>query len=203
MKLVLGLGNPGPDYHRTRHNAGFWVVNRLGTISGAHLSHKKDLLCDLAKVQLAGHEVVLAKPTTYMNESGRSAVAILNWYKIDRADMLVVHDDVSLPLGRIRLQRNGGAGGQHGIESMIENFGGQNNFDRLKLGTGPDPGGSDRADYVLAPFPESDSDLVEKCVTLAADAVIVWLKQGIQDAMNQYNGVRLDEPPQAVEDCLP
>ena len=200
MKLIVGLGNPGPQYLSTRHNAGYRIVDALGTISGAHYSSKRDLRCDLAKVQLSGQEVLLAKPTTYMNLSGESVVAILHWYKLPRKDMLVIHDDVSLPLGRIRLQKNGGAGGQHGVESIIECFGGAKDFDRLKFGVGPDPGGSDRANFVLSRIPESDRELLDRSASLAVDAVITWIREGIQHAMNQFNGVRLDLPPEETQE---
>lgn len=207
MKLIVGLGNPGPQYHSTRHNAGYQVVDslidRLGTTSGARFSSKRDLYCDLAKVQLAGCDVLLAKPTTYMNLSGDSVASILNWYKVSRQDLLVIHDDVSLPLGRIRLQKNGGAGGQHGVESIIECFGGAKEFDRLKFGVGPDPGGSVRAGYVLSRIAEGDRELLARSISLAGDAVIVWLRDGIQQAMNQFNGVRLDLPPETPADQAP
>lgn len=196
MKLIVGLGNPGPQYHLTRHNAGFRVVERLGTTSGAHFSAKKDLYCELAKVRIGAEEVLLAKPTTYMNLSGRAVVAILHWFKVSRRDLLVIHDDVSLSLGRIRLQKDGGAGGQHGIESIIECFGGGKDFDRLKVGVGPDPGGDRRADFVLSAVAEADWDLMESSLALAADAALAWLRNGIQQSMNQFNGVRLDLPPE-------
>jgi PTH1 family peptidyl-tRNA hydrolase len=195
MKVVVGLGNPDLKYHSTRHNAGFRVVDRLGTASGAHFSAKRDLHCDLAKVEIAGQEVLLVKPTTYMNLSGRSVVAVLSWYKVQRNDLLVVHDDVSLPLGRIRLQKAGGAGGQHGVESIIECFGGAKEFHRLKFGVGPDPGGSQRASFVLSSFPEDQRELLERSIALAAEAVGAFLKEGILLAMNQFNGIQLDLPP--------
>jgi PTH1 family peptidyl-tRNA hydrolase len=197
MKLLVGLGNPGLQYQYTRHNAGFRTIDKLSTISGAHFSVKRDLSCELAKTQLNGEDVLLVKPTTYMNLSGRSVVAILSWYKIARKDLLVIHDDVSIPLGRIRVQKGGGAGGQHGIESIIESFGGAKDFDRIKFGVGPDPGGSDRADYVLSTFPEAQRELLEQSITLASDAVLAWLTEGAQKAMNRFNGVNLDSPPPA------
>lgn len=194
MKLIVGLGNPGPEYQSTRHNAGFRVVEDLGITFGAHFSSKKDLFCDLAKIQIHNQDVLLVKPTTYMNSSGRAAQALLSWFKITRQNMLVIHDDVSLPLGRIRLQKGGGAGGQHGIESIIESFGGDKNFDRLKFGIGPDPGGSERANFVLSRFPENDKDLLNKALKLAVEASELWLVEGIGKAMNRFNGIRLDEP---------
>ncbi len=195
MKLIVGLGNPGPEYRMTRHNFGFWVADRIGTTSGAHFSARKDLFCDLARLEIQGQPVLLAKPTTYMNLSGKAVRAVVSWYKIAQADMLVMHDDVSLPLGRMRFQKNGGAGGQHGIESIIEEFGGRKDFDRLKLGTGPDPGGSMRAGYVLSAIPEADRPLVERCVEMARQAVLFWVERGTEQAANQFNGLHLDILP--------
>lgn len=194
MKVIVGLGNPELKYHSTRHNAGFRVIDRLGIASGAHFSCKRDLSCDLAKIQIGGHEVLLVKPTTYMNLSGRSVAAVLHWYKVPRSELLVVHDDVSLPLGRIRLQKNGGAGGQHGVESIIECLGGAKEFNRLKFGVGPDPGGSERANYVLSSFPAGQLELLERSLELSADAVVAYLREGIVNAMNRFNGMQLDLP---------
>ena len=194
LKLVVGLGNPGLQYLFTRHNAGFAVVEQLAIGCNAHFSAKRSFYCDLAKAQLGGCDVLLAKPQTYMNVSGKAVVAILNWYKLMPGDLMVIHDDVSLPLGKIRLQKNGGAGGQHGVESIIEHLGGRKDFDRLKLGVGPDPGGFDRADYVLAPVPQEQRELFERSVTTSAEAVISWLENGLEKAMNQFNGLELGTP---------
>ncbi len=199
MKLIVGLGNPGPEYYLTRHNSGFTVIESIGTASGVHFSTKRDLFCELARAQLAGRDVLLVKPTTFMNLSGRAVGAILRWYKISSKDLLIVHDDVSLPLGRIRFQAGGGAGGQHGVESIIECLGGARDFDRLKFGCGPDPGGSVRADYVLSRYPLAQQDLLNKSLALASEAVIFWVRHGVADAMNKYNGIRLDLPPESQD----
>lgn len=155
---------------------------------GVSFANKKNLFCDLAKIDLSGGEVLLVKPVTYMNESGRSAQAILNWYKLSPSDLLIVHDDVSLPLGRIRVQVGGGAGGQHGVESIIQHFGGDKNFDRVKVGVGPDPGGDKRAQYVLQV--EQNSELYRRSIKLAAEAAAAWL-QGALEAANNFNGIDL------------
>lgn len=178
------------------------LFNFLGATDSS-FSHKKDLYADIAKVKLQStksknsakqdesQDLLLVKPTTYMNLVGRSVQAILSWYKIELSDFIVVHDDVSLPLGKLRLQKDGGAGGQHGIESIIEVCGGKNNFSRLKVGVGPDPGGDKRAKYVLAPLPEAEREIYELCINTAADAALDCLRLGIAKAMNHYNGLNL------------
>lgn len=194
MKVVVGLGNPGLEYYFTRHNAGFRVLDQLGTNSGAHFSHKRALLSDMARLRLASQDLLLVKPTTYMNCSGQAVLAIIQWYKIAVEELLVVHDDVSLPLGKLRFQKGGGAGGQHGIESIIERLSGARNFQRLKIGVGPDPGGAIRANYLLSPIPQQDRDLYERCLTMAVEAVQFYLANGLLDAMNKYNGCDLRAP---------
>jgi peptidyl-tRNA hydrolase, PTH1 family len=192
LKAILGLGNPGSRYQGTRHNIGFEVVQSLGIDGGAQFKDTKNLFADVAKVSLGDSSVVLVMPSTYMNLSGKSFIAVLNWYKLKSKDILVIHDDVSLPLGRIRLQKDGGAGGQHGVESIIECLGGNKSFDRLKVGVGPDPGGDRRADYVLGKIPESDSKLLSSSLQLANQAARLWLEKGIDFAMNACNGIDLN-----------
>ena len=195
MKLVVGLGNPGDEYENTRHNAGFQVINLLGIEYGADFRKKNHILrgasYDYGKVSKSGLELILLKPLTYMNLSGVAVKAALDWFKINSKELLVIHDDVSLPLGRIRIQKGGGAGGQHGVESVIENLKGNKSFNRLKIGIGPDPGGHIRHKYVLAPVPEKDRDLYKKVLDLSAEAVKFLLKHGADRAANRYNGMNL------------
>lgn len=194
MKVLIGLGNPGSSYSSTRHNAGFMVVDRLATESGAHFDAARNLFSQIAKVRLRGMDVLLVKPVTYMNSSGKAFVAVSHWYKVPLAHCLVIHDDVSLPLGRLRLQKGGGAGGQHGIESIIEHLGGKRDFDRLKLGVGPDPGGDKRANYVLSCIPDCDKKAFSEAITTSAEAALCWLENGIDFASNTFNGVMFGEP---------
>lgn len=193
MKLIVGLGNPGISYEATRHNVGFKVIDRLATKYGAHFRQAKHLMSDTAKYKHDSQDILLVKPLTYMNLSGEAVVAVKNWYKVNLDDILIIHDDVSLPLGRVRLQKNGGAGGQHGVESIIEHFGGSKDFDRLKIGVGPDPGGERRKDYVLSPFPESENEILMSALSLAEEATLVWLEKGIDFAMNKCNGIDLKQ----------
>ncbi|MBY0360112.1 MAG: aminoacyl-tRNA hydrolase [Candidatus Obscuribacterales bacterium] len=191
LKVVIGLGNPESRYERTRHNAGFRLADRLAIKYGATFARKQELFCELSKTKALGQDLLIVKPLTYMNLSGRAAAAICRWYKIDTKDILVAHDDVSLPLGQLRLQKGGGAGGQHGIESIIECFAGSKDFERLKIGVGPDPGGALRANYVLANFPEDQEILIQKVIDLSVQAIDVWLSEGIGPTMNRFNGLNL------------
>ncbi len=198
MKVVAGLGNPGLEYYFTRHNAGFRVLEMIGAAAGAHFVNKRGLFSDITKVSLEGQDALLVKPMTYMNRSGQAVLAVLQWYKIPAEQLLVVHDDVALPLGKLRFQKAGGAGGQHGMESIIETFGGNKNFDRLKIGVGPDPGGDVRAEFLLKPVRPDERELFDKCLTLAAEGVSYWIRSGMLEAMNKYNGVDLRPPEEPV-----
>lgn len=179
----------------TRHNAGFFVIDAIARKLDCAFKHARSLSADVAKIEFRKVEVVLAKPVTYMNLSGKAVQAILHWYKIPITDLLVVHDDVSLPLGRIRLQSGGGAGGQHGVESVIEMMGGRVDFDRLKFGVGPDPGGDRRADFVLSRFADADKELLEKVIEQSRKAVFMWVEKGATVTANSVNGVDLAQPP--------
>lgn len=193
MKIIVGLGNPGLEYYSTRHNAGFRVIDQLAISSSGHFAFKKDLFCDLVKVQLGRQDVLLIKPTTFMNDSGKAVQAVLNWYKIAPSELLVVHDEVAIPLGRLRIQKNGGAGGHHGIESIMSHLGGFKDFERVRVGVGPDPGGDVRARYLLSALPPDDRDVYIRCIDTAAEAVRTVLNRGVTETMNKYNGLQLDD----------
>lgn len=194
MRLLVGLGNPGTQYADTRHNAGFSVVDELATAYGAQYTRVKTIEAAVAKVQVGQRSLWLMKPLTYMNLSGRAVVPFLNYFKLTPADMLVIHDDVSMPLGRIRLQKNGGAGGQHGVESIIACLGGGTEFARLKIGVGPDPGGERRADFVLSPVCPEDRELYRRVIKKSGEAAIACSEQGMESSMNAFNGVVLGVP---------
>jgi len=200
MKVIVGLGNPGQEYEKTRHNAGFCLIDRLATAFGAELKNDRALACHLAKVGRDSAPVVLVKPTTYMNLSGQAVRAVLRWYKVEPAPgiLLVVHDDVSLNLGRLRMQSGRGAGGQHGVESIIECLSGSKQFDRLKIGVGPDPGGDVRGDYLLKPFRPDERPVFEKVLEESSQAVKLWLKAGSAETANRFNSIDLSnllQPP--------
>lgn len=188
MKVIFGLGNPGLQYEKTRHNAGFLFIDRLGTAFGAEFRDNKNLLCQYAKVRQGAQDILLVKPQTYMNLSGDSVIRVLHYFKAPAEGFMVAHDDVSLPTGRLRFQNAGGAGGQHGVESIINSLGGRKNFDRLKLGVGPDPGGASRANYVLGKFSDEDFTILDKVFASAHEGFEIWLKRGIIEAANKCNG---------------
>ena len=192
MKAVIGLGNPGIEYKGTRHNAGFEVIDRLCSLTGIDGSLKlsKRFFADIATATLVT-DVLLVRPITYMNDSGKAVQAIKSFYKVSLKDLLIIHDDVSLPLGKIRLQGGGGAGGQHGIESIIEHLGGEKGFNRLKIGIGPDPGGDVRHQYVLQKFSGEERILLNKVIEQAYEATFRWITSGIEEAMNEFNGLDL------------
>jgi peptidyl-tRNA hydrolase, PTH1 family len=194
LKLLVGLGNPEPRYDMTRHNAGFIVVGRLAIKCGAGFSYSGKMNAELCKIKLAGYDIILARPMTYMNLSGEAVQAITSFYKIEKNDLMVVHDEVALPLGVIRLARACGSAGNHGIESIFDSLG-YEDFQRLRIGVGPDPGGAVRAHFVTSKIEEKDLDLFFKAVVLAGDAYEEVLRNGIQVAMNKYNGLDLRPQP--------
>ncbi|HEY9790319.1 MAG TPA: aminoacyl-tRNA hydrolase [Candidatus Obscuribacterales bacterium] len=195
MKLIVGLGNPDRQYASTRHNAGFWIADAIATASGSTWDSSRDFKAEVTRANIDGQTVVLAKPTTYMNNSGTAVQAILHWYKLPVEEMLVVYDEVAIPLGKVRWQHNGGAGGHHGIENIMQMLGGNKAFDRLRFGVGPDPGGDRRADFVLSTIPAEDAALKDKVIGLCIESIRLWMRQGLQTTANKYNGLDLRPPP--------
>ncbi len=190
MKLVVGLGNPGRTYHRTRHNVGFMVADEVARRMGALFEHDRpDAL--IARAGLGRETVRLAKPLTMMNLSGEAVAGLAHFYRIESSDILVVADDVNLPLGRLRLRASGSAGGHNGFRSIIQHLGTQA-FPRLRVGVGRGDLRRDLADHVLARFEPDEEAAAMKAVARAADAVEMFLSEGFDAAMNQYN--RAEEP---------
>ncbi len=184
-KLVAGLGNPGREYAEHRHNIGFQVVEAFAEeydLEFDKMQHK----ARVAVGRLAGQRVVLAKPLTYMNKGGESIAPLARWYKVRMVDLLVVYDDLDIPLGTLRLRPEGGSGGHRGMRSMIQHLGSEA-FPRLRIGIGRPPAGWDPADYVLSPFTEDELPLVAEVRERAVAAINVWLREGIDAAMNQFN----------------
>lgn len=184
--LIVGLGNPGPTYASTRHNIGFMAADELAK---RHLltfgkTEKKALVADGL---IAGKRVLLAKPQTYMNESGISVRALVDFYKIDLAQIIVLSDDLDIPLGTLRLRAGGGHGGQNGVRSIISHLGSPE-FARVRCGIGRPPGKMNPADYVLKPFMGDDQITARIVVERAANSVETWLKDGIELAMTRHNG---------------
>jgi PTH1 family peptidyl-tRNA hydrolase len=188
LALILGLGNPGREYARTRHNAGFMVLDRLADRWRAQLAIKKKFHARVAAVERDGFKALLAGPETFMNASGEAAQALANFYQVAPERMLVIVDDADLPLGEIRLRPRGSSGGHHGLESIEQHLG-TREFPRLRIGIGRQQTGErEITDYVLSKFRPAESELLEKALTRAADQVECWFRDGIQPAMNRFNG---------------
>jgi PTH1 family peptidyl-tRNA hydrolase len=186
IKMVVGLGNPGSKYRNTRHNIGFDVIDRLASRFAADAGRLK-FEGEISSCQLADGKLLLVRPMTYMNLSGRCVAAISKFYKIDpEQSLIVVCDDISLPLGKLRIRQKGSAGGQKGLNSILQSLGTQQ-VARLRIGVGQPPSGWDAADYVLGKFRTAETPLAEEAVTTACEAVETWLKADLQTCMNQFN----------------
>ncbi len=185
LKLVVGLGNPGSKYEGTRHNIGFQVVDRLAAGgSGARFARKFDGL--VAETEVDYRRVLLLKPETFMNLSGRSVRQALQFYKLDLADLLVLCDDLNLPLGKLRLRSGGSDGGQKGLRDISAQLG-DDNYARLRIGIG-ERGLVDASDFVLSRFRAAERPIIDDALISATQAVAVWLTQGLGPAMNRFNG---------------
>ena len=193
MKLVAGLGNPGPRYAQTRHNVGYLVVDELARRWGTRVEKYEGRYEALvAEGQAAGERVLLLKPQTFMNLSGRSILAAQQFYKLAFSDLLVVCDDLDLPAGRIRLRAGGSGGGQKGLENILLHLA-SNDIPRLRVGIGK-VDKSVTTEYVLSRFAPDERGLIAEAVTLAADAVECWVDGGIEAAMNRFNPKRDSQP---------
>lgn len=188
VRVVVGLGNPGPDYADSRHNVGFMVVDRLARRLGIEL---REVASARSGRGGPGDEFVLIEPLRFMNRSGPPLQAILDELGLDGASCLVVHDDLDLPLGRIKLKDGGGSGGHRGIESIIASLG-TGEFGRLRVGIGRPPSGSDAVEHVLEAFSEADREVLEGILTRAEEGVLLWAEQGIGPAMNRVNAAPLE-----------
>ena len=183
--IVVGLGNPGPEYQKTRHNAGFWCIDLLARRHGIKIArgHRTTRLGD---GDIAGQRVVLSKPRTFVNRSGQAANYLLARYRVKRDRLLIVCDDTALPPGKIRLRPEGSAGGHNGIKSIISALGTQE-FARLRIGVGQPESNADRIDHVLGELPPEDKRLLDDAVHRAADTVATMLTDGVTEAMNRHN----------------
>ena len=189
LKLIVGLGNPGPEYAQTRHNAGAWYVEALAESGGARLGRDAKLHAETGKVQVAGHGVWLARPTTYMNHSGRAIVALLSYYKIAPEEMLVAHDDLDLPPGTARLKFDGGHGGQNGLRDIMCQLG-HGRFHRLRLGIGH-PGHKDRVTpWVLGRPGQEDGRAIRAAVDEALAVTPLAVAGDFEAAMRRLHAPR-------------
>jgi PTH1 family peptidyl-tRNA hydrolase len=187
LRAIVGLGNPGAAYAKTRHNVGFWVVEALAAEIRSHF--RRHGLSLRAHGSLAGHDLTLAKPQTFMNQSGQAVgelLADVGLDLVDLRDLIVIHDDLDLDVGRIRLKARGGAGGHNGILSIIDVLQ-TDRFARLKIGVGRPPADVDAAEYVLRPAAGADRSLLNEGVERASDAIRCWITEGLAVAMNRFN----------------
>jgi PTH1 family peptidyl-tRNA hydrolase len=185
MKIIVGLGNPGRKYERTRHNAGFMVADELARTLSADSSREKHLSL-IAKIRIDSEESLLVKPQTYMNESGRAVAAVLKDSYGTVADLFVIHDELDLELGKVRVKIGGGHGGHNGLRSLIEHLG-SSDFIRVRLGIGRPALNIDPADYVLSPFFDEERTVAAEAVAKAAEAVKLIAAEGPAKAMNIVN----------------
>lgn len=185
MELIVGLGNPGKEYEASRHNVGFLVLNLLARTHGIPLNERK-YKSRWGKGQINAHPVILSKPHTYMNLSGEAVKLFLTPFSLTPRQLVVIHDDLDLSFGRIKIKDKGGNGGHKGIQSIMNALG-TGDFPRIRVGIGRPPDGLDAADYVLQPFDATEKRSLNDVLTRSREALELLLGKGIQAAMNQYN----------------
>lgn len=192
MKLIVGLGNPGPEYRDTRHNVGFKVADALAERWRVSDSWREKFEALHIKTTVRDEAVILAKPLTFMNLSGHAVAGLSGFYKIAPSDILVISDDVALPVGRLRARREGSAGGQNGLKSIIQSLATQS-FPRLRVGVGRGDSRRDLADHVLGRFEADEHETVSAAVLRAADASEVFLSEGIERVMSVFNAAEKED----------
>ena len=187
MHLIVGLGNPGAEYAKTRHNAGFLLVEKLAAQWKTNWANERKFMARVAKAERSGKKVLLCEPQTFMNLSGEAVGSVINFYQVPLGNVLVAVDDADLPFGEIRLRPGGGTGGHHGLESVTQHLGSKE-FARLRIGIGRKDDARQITNYVLGKFEPSENELLEKVLDRAAGQIECWLGHGLQKAMNQFNG---------------
>ena len=185
MKVVVGLGNPGRKFKDTRHNVGFKVIDELASLCHLVLRSRAHT-CLFGRGNIDGEKIILAKPLTYVNRTGQAVHSLVRYYRISSPDLLVIHDDADLELGRIRIRPKGGSGGHRGMESIISCLGNQD-FPRIRIGIRGKGRNQELADYVLRTFDKDEKAIIAEVVARAARAVESIITQGITKAMNEYN----------------
>lgn len=183
MKLIVGLGNPGREYHGTRHNVGFAVIDLLAKRHRIHVRTRRSKSL-VGEGAIDGHQVVLVKPMTFMNLSGQAVGDLARRYRVKHSDIIVICDDVNLPLGRIRIRPQGSSGGQKGLKSIIHSIGGED-FPRVRIGIGSPR--KDMVDHVLSRFAKAEQKAASEAVERAADALDAIITDGLEKAMNRFN----------------
>jgi len=185
--LIVGLGNPGREYREHRHNIGFMLINRLAVKLNVRFTRLQSKAL-VATANYNEYKIILAKPQTFMNLSGQSVQGLIHFYKLPLTNLLVAHDDLDLPPGTIRIRPDGGSAGQKGMESIIERLG-TDEFPRLRLGIGRPPGRMEAPDYVLLDFPAGEMTVISETLNLAVEAALTFVNEGLDAAMNRFNGV--------------
>lgn len=185
--LIVGLGNPGQEYHNTRHNIGFHCIDALTAAHQLNYARGKKSKAKLATGTIASQPVLIAKPQTYMNLSGSSVQGLAAFYKIPPAKIIVIYDDLDLPPGTLRIRAKGGSGGHRGMTDIIQRLGTQD-FPRIRFGIGRPPDRMDPAAFVLRSFDSEETPVVEEAVTRVLKTIEMWIADGINNAMNHYNG---------------
>ena len=185
MKIIAGLGNPGAEYAQTKHNVGFMLVDALAEHLNAP-AWKEDFFSAMTEVRIGGEKVFLVKPLTYMNNSGEALGPMLSYYKVDADDLVVVHDDMDIPAGTVRIRKKGGSGGHNGIKSILTHVGSED-FARVRIGIGRPPAGWTVINHVLAPFSSEDAPKIREAIGYLLPAVECIVTDGVDLAMNRYN----------------
>jgi peptidyl-tRNA hydrolase, PTH1 family len=185
LRIIVGLGNPGPEHQVTRHNAGFWFVDLLARRHGAEFRDYRKYSGEAARVNISGQDLVLLKPTTYMNRSGLAVRQLCDFYKVATDEVLVAHDELDLPVGTVRLKSGGGHGGHNGLRDTIAHIG--ESFWRLRLGVGHPGNKTEVIDYVLTRAPRAEEDLIFEAVNMAADCMPLLIEQGAERAMTKLH----------------
>jgi peptidyl-tRNA hydrolase, PTH1 family len=185
VKLIVGLGNPGKQYEETRHNVGFKVLDLLADRVAVRVDKVKDQAL-VGEMGCAGEKLLLIKPQTYMNLSGQAVGSIARWHKVKAEDILIIYDDLDLPVGKVRIRARGSAGGHNGIKSLIAHLG-TDEFPRIRVGINKPPVGIPVPDYVLSNFLPNERESIGEAIVRSAEAVQTWLEKGIIAAMNHYS----------------
>jgi len=186
--LIVGLGNIGKKYDATRHNIGFMAVEELAREYSCAFKNSRTGKGEESSVNIGGNRLIFFKPNTYMNRSGDAVAAIMKYYKIPKSKLLIISDDINLPVGKLRFRAKGSDGGHNGLWNISNRIGGDD-YARLRIGVGTPPEEMDQADYVLGRFLSAEKTAVDMAITRAADGVKIWMNNGIEAAANEYNGL--------------
>lgn len=190
MYLIVGLGNPGVEYAATRHNIGFDMITYLSDQYNIPMRSRENKAI-VGKGVIDGQKVMLAQPQTFMNLSGESVRALMNYYKLELDELIVIYDDISLPVGQVRVRPKGSAGGHNGIKNIIQHLGTQE-FSRIKIGVGAKPDGGDLVKHVLGRFSREEDSMVRDVFALAQEALLAIMNEDVASAMNKVNGKKID-----------